>query len=77
MKSRRQRKTARPTTKGRADAPTTETGRTAKARTQTLQPGNHGVGTDRRTTLPGGLRVVTETQPSVRSATGGIWAGVG
>ncbi|GAA1195750.1 pitrilysin family protein [Streptomyces hebeiensis] len=34
-------------------------------------------GTVRRTTLPGGLRVVTETVPSVRSATFGIWVQVG
>lgn len=31
----------------------------------------------RRTILPGGLRIVTETVPSVRSATFGIWANVG
>ncbi len=30
-----------------------------------------------KTTLPGGLRVLTETMPSVRSATVGIWADVG
>lgn len=30
-----------------------------------------------RTVLPGGLRVVTETLPTVRSAAFGIWAGVG
>ena len=30
-----------------------------------------------RTVLPGGLRVVTEALPSVRSAAFGIWAGVG
>ncbi len=30
-----------------------------------------------KTTLPGGLRIVTETLPSVRSATFGIWAHVG
>ncbi|MFV2119233.1 M16 family metallopeptidase, partial [Streptomyces sp. Act-28] len=47
------------------------------ARTQTLLPGKDGIGTVRRTTLPGGLRVVTETLPSVRSATFGIWAHVG
>ncbi|MBZ6478073.1 insulinase family protein [Streptomyces griseocarneus] len=35
------------------------------------------MGTVRRTTLPGGLRIVTETLPSVRSATFGIWANVG
>ncbi len=31
----------------------------------------------RRTTLPGGLRVVTEYIPSVRSASVGLWVGVG
>ncbi len=31
----------------------------------------------RRTVLPGGLRIVTESLPSVRSAAVGIWAGVG
>ncbi|HEX6874460.1 MAG TPA: pitrilysin family protein [Nocardioidaceae bacterium] len=31
----------------------------------------------RRTVLPGGLRVVTETMPGVRSATVGAWIGVG
>ncbi|MGW6027819.1 M16 family metallopeptidase, partial [Streptomyces sp. NPDC055214] len=49
----------------------------AVARTQTLLKGKDGIGTVRRTTLPGGLRVVTETLPSVRSATFGIWANVG
>ncbi|WP_099022699.1 M16 family metallopeptidase [Mycolicibacterium palauense] len=33
--------------------------------------------TVRRTTLPGGLRVVTEFVPSVRSASVGVWVGVG
>ncbi|UXY22307.1 insulinase family protein [Streptomyces cynarae] len=49
----------------------------AVARTQTLIKGAGGIGTVRKTTLPGGLRVVTETLPSVRSATFGIWAHVG
>src|SRR5690349_3231372 len=31
----------------------------------------------RRSTLPGGLRVVTEYVPSVRSASVGVWVGVG
>lgn len=31
----------------------------------------------RRTTLPGGLRVVTEFVPSVRSASVGVWVGIG
>jgi predicted Zn-dependent peptidase len=57
--------TARPFTKGRA------------VRTRTLLPGTDGIGTVRRSVLPGGLRVVTETLPTVRSATFGIWAGVG
>jgi predicted Zn-dependent peptidase len=33
--------------------------------------------TVQRTVLPGGLRVITESLPSVRSAAFGIWAGVG
>ncbi|CAM5453299.1 Putative zinc protease OS=Streptomyces glaucescens OX=1907 GN=SGLAU_24695 PE=3 SV=1 [Streptomyces glaucescens] len=49
----------------------------AVARTQTLIKGMNGIGTVRKTTLPGGLRIVTETLPSVRSATFGIWAHVG
>lgn len=49
----------------------------AVARTQTLLEGQNGIGTVRRTTLPGGLRVVTESLPSVRSATFGIWVQVG
>jgi predicted Zn-dependent peptidase len=36
-----------------------------------------GDGSVLRTVLPGGLRVVTESLPSVRSAAFGIWAGVG
>ncbi|MBT2385246.1 pitrilysin family protein [Streptomyces sp. ISL-11] len=66
MTSRSTRKTARTSSEGRA-----------VARTQTLLQGENGIGTVRRTTLPGGLRVVTETLPSVRSATFGIWANVG
>jgi len=40
---------------------------------------NHqdGNGAVRRTVLPGGLRVITESLPAVRSAAFGIWAGVG
>ena len=49
----------------------------AVARTQTLLKGDGGIGTVRRTTLPGGLRIVTETLPSVRSATFGIWVQAG
>ncbi|MFH8365247.1 M16 family metallopeptidase [Streptomyces sp. NPDC018031] len=66
MTSRTHQATARTSSEGRA-----------VARTQTLLKGENGIGTVRRTTLPGGLRVVTETLPSVRSATFGIWAHVG
>lgn len=45
--------------------------------TRTLLKGVDGAGVVRRTVLPGGLRVVTETLPTVRSATFGIWVGVG
>jgi predicted Zn-dependent peptidase len=45
--------------------------------TRTLLKGVDGVGTVRRTVLPGGLRIVTETLPTVRSAAFGIWVGVG
>ncbi|HCA84117.1 MAG TPA: peptidase M16 [Streptomyces sp.] len=60
----------------RTTARTSSEGR-AVARTKTLIKGEHGTGTVRRTTLPGGLRVVTETLPAVRSVTFGIWAHVG
>ncbi|MFI1466009.1 M16 family metallopeptidase [Streptomyces wuyuanensis] len=66
MTSRSSRTTARTSSEARA-----------VARTQTLLRGEHGIGTVRKTTLPGGLRIVTETLPSVRSATFGIWAHVG
>jgi predicted Zn-dependent peptidase len=36
-----------------------------------------GTGAVRRTVLPGGLRVITEELPAVRSVAFGIWAGVG
>jgi predicted Zn-dependent peptidase len=41
------------------------------------QAGAPEVSQVRRTTLPGGLRVVTEYVPSVRSASVGVWVGVG
>lgn len=66
MTSRSSKATARTSSEARA-----------VARTQTLIKGRNGIGTVRKTTLPGGLRVVTETLPSVRSATFGIWAHVG
>jgi predicted Zn-dependent peptidase len=45
--------------------------------TITLRKGENGAGTIRKTVLPGGLRVVTETVPTVRSVSFGIWARVG
>jgi predicted Zn-dependent peptidase len=45
--------------------------------TRTLLPGEGGGGAVRRTVLPGGLRILTEEMPNVRSVTFGIWAGVG
>ena len=46
------------------------------ADTRAGQPGDDS-GAVRRTVLPGGLRVITEALPHVRSAAFGIWAGVG
>ncbi|MEB3960943.1 insulinase family protein [Streptomyces kunmingensis] len=66
MTSRNTKTTARTSSEARA-----------VARTQTLIKGTGGAGTVRKTTLPSGLRIVTETLPSVRSATFGIWAHVG
>ncbi len=45
--------------------------------TRLLADGTSGSGLVRRTVLPGGLRVVTEQVPAVRSVTVGIWVGVG
>jgi predicted Zn-dependent peptidase len=45
--------------------------------TRTLDRGDGGGGLIRRTVLPGGLRVVTESMPTVRSVTVGVWVGVG
>lgn len=47
-----------------------------KAQTRTLLREGDG-GIVRRTTLPGGLRVITEHVPGVRSAAFGIWVNVG
>jgi predicted Zn-dependent peptidase len=44
------------------------------AGTQRLTGSDEGV---RRSVLPGGLRIITESLPAVRSAAVGIWAGVG
>ena len=42
-----------------------------------LLPADGGGSNVRRTVLPGGLRVITEALPTVRSVAFGIWAGVG
>jgi predicted Zn-dependent peptidase len=44
--------------------------------TRTLSEGRYG-GTVRRTVLPGGLRVITEALPAVRSVSFGVWVGIG
>ena len=44
--------------------------------TQTLSAGRYG-GTICRTVLPGGLRVITEALPAMRSVAFGIWVGIG
>ena len=43
----------------------------------TSSPAAAGASTVRKTVLPGGLRVVTESLPAVRSVALGIWVGVG
>ena len=54
-----------------------------KSRWQTMEHPGPGAGRSRarcvvkRTVLPGGLRVITEQVPGVRSASVGIWVGVG
>ncbi len=50
---------------------------TATLDTITLYDGQDGAGIVRRTVLPGGLRVVTETMPGVRSVAIGMWVGIG
>lgn len=45
--------------------------------TTTLLPGSDGTGLVRRTVLPGGLRVITEAVPTVRSVAFGAWVGIG
>ncbi|MCU7723769.1 insulinase family protein [Actinoplanes sp. KI2] len=46
-------------------------GRPARAVTKALE------GTARRTVLPSGLRIITESIPSTRSASLGVWVGIG
>ncbi len=54
----------------------TVAGAAGKAQTRLLSRGTDG-GVIRRTVLPGGLRVITESMPGVHSATFGVWVGVG
>ena len=46
-------------------------------RAHTRRLGANGGGVITRTALPGGLRVVTEAMPGVRSASIGVWVPVG
>src|SRR5215469_14011794 len=46
-------------------------------RTRRTERLSDGANLIHRTVLPGGLRVITESLPTVRSASFGIWAGVG
>src|SRR5260221_2535966 len=48
-----------------------------KRRTEGTERLAEGESAVRRTVLPGGLRIITESLPAVRSASFGIWAGVG
>jgi predicted Zn-dependent peptidase len=60
--------------------PTLTASQQAPGTTRTLlteRRGNEIVSRVRRTVLPGGLRVLTEAMPGVRSAAVGIWVGVG
>ena len=68
--TRKHRETARSASAGRAVA-------RSRAVTRTEVEGVRGAGTVRKTVLPSGLRIVTETVPTVRSVTFGIWAHVG
>lgn len=79
MTSGTTRGTARPSFGGRAvpQPPDDAADRPSGTTETVLEGGADGAGTVRRTVLPGGLRVVTETLPTVRSATFGIWVGVG
>jgi predicted Zn-dependent peptidase len=55
----------------------TPAARQAPGTTRTLLSASDGRGPVRRTVLPGGLRVVTEAMPAVRSAAVGVWIAVG
>ncbi len=62
----------------RRDAGESSTGgSTDRRRTEGTERIDDGDSVVYRTVLPGGLRVITESLPAVRSASCGIWAGVG
>ena len=48
-----------------------------RSTTRTLDRGDGGGGLVRRTVLPGGLRIITEAVPTLRSVAYGIWVGAG
>jgi predicted Zn-dependent peptidase len=64
-----------PTTTGRQPAAGRSSVSQATGSTRTLHKGDDGV--VRRTVLPSGLRIITEQVPGQRSATIGVWVGVG
>jgi predicted Zn-dependent peptidase len=64
-----------PTTTGRQPAAGRSSVSQANGSTRTLLKGDDGV--VRRTVLPSGLRIITEQVPGQRSATIGVWVGVG
>jgi predicted Zn-dependent peptidase len=64
-----------PTTNGRQPAAGRSSVSQTNGSTRTLLKGDNGV--VRRTVLPSGLRVITEQVPGQRSATIGVWVGVG
>jgi predicted Zn-dependent peptidase len=72
---RRKKATARQETAGRLSVPQ----KIGSTRTLLVEKDEAGrvVSRVRRTVLPGGLRVVTEEMAGVRSATIGVWVGVG
>ena len=51
-------------------------GTASRVKTRTIAADPLG-GTVRRTVLPNGLRVLTEAIPAMRSASFGVWVGVG
>ncbi|WP_191907909.1 M16 family metallopeptidase [Nocardioides cynanchi] len=64
-----------PATTGRQPAAGRSSVSQANGSTRTLLKGDDGV--VRRTVLPSGLRIITEQVPGQRSATIGVWVGVG